>query len=106
MHGNKPLFIVKPGSMSRNDISRAERQAGICVVECAEPDAVRFLDSPPDAGMDLQARAALSLTRMITNSPGPFQRGELLKWFVDQLLNFKATPPSVPLVPPTPKAKG
>jgi hypothetical protein len=106
MEGVKPLFIVKPGSMSRADIRRAEKQAFICVVECDAPDAVRFLEPPPNAGLDVQARAALSLMRFVTNGVGPFQRGELLKWFVDAILNYKNPPASVEKVLPVPKAKG
>lgn len=106
MDGKKPLFIVKPGTMSKRDILRAEKQAFICVVECSEPDSVRFLEAPPDAGLDVQARAALSLMRMVTNGTGPYQRGELLKWFVDQILNYKAAPPAVPNVPLVPRSKG
>jgi hypothetical protein len=106
VEGKKPLFIVKPGTMSRADIKRAEKLAAICVVECSDPDAVRFLEPPPDAGLDVQARAALSLVRLVTNGTGPYQRGELLKWFVDQILNFKGAPATVPPVHPVPRAKG
>src|SRR5579859_2535047 len=100
----KPLFIVKPKTMQRRDIRRAEEQAGICIVECSDPESTRFLEPPPDAGLAIQARAALSLMRFVVASAGPFQRGELLKWFVDQLLNTKSVPATVPPVGNVPRA--
>jgi len=29
----KPLLIVKPGTVSRKDINRAEQHGGICIIE-------------------------------------------------------------------------
>lgn len=100
----KPLFIVKPKTISRRDIKRAEEHAGICIVECSDPDSTRFLDPPPAADLDVQARAAISLMRMINKSSAvQFQRSELNKWFVDMMLDWKAQPATVPPVQP-PKA--
>lgn len=96
--GLRPLFLIKPGTMSRKDISRAERLAGICIVECGEPDAARFCEAPLGADLDEQARAALSLMRTVISHPDTnFTRGSLTKWFVAELLTWKQ-PPKVPLV--------
>ncbi len=83
----QPLFLITPGSVSRKDIRRVEKLTGICMVECKNPEAARFLDAPPDAGLDVQARAALSLFRIILRHPEQnFTRASLTKWFVEQLL--------------------
>ena len=82
----KPLFLVKPDTMSRADIRRAERLCGICIVECKTPDEARFLDPPLDAQIDVQARAALALTRIVVqHQETTFTRSTLLKWFVSHL---------------------
>lgn len=76
----KPLFLVKPGTMSRADIRRAEKLAGVCIVECADPEGSRYSDPPIDAEIDVQARAALSLLRVILRQESPtFHRGDLTK---------------------------
>jgi hypothetical protein len=87
----RPLFLAKPGSISRKDISRAERFCGICIVECADPEASRFCEPPLGANLDEQARAALSLMRIVLNhSSTTFTRGDLTKWFTEQLLSWNA----------------
>jgi len=84
----KPLFLVKPQSVSRKDIIRAEKHCGICIIECSDPDASRYSEPPLGANLDEQARAALSLLRMIMASQSPdFKRSELTKFFVNALLN-------------------
>lgn len=96
----KPLFLVKPGSVSRKDIHRAEKQCGICIVECADPEASRYSEPPLTANLDEQSRAALSLMRMVLRSPNTdFKRAELVKWFVDILIGERP-----PLEVPTVKA--
>ena len=55
----KVLFLVKPNTVSREDITRAEQLSMICIIECAEPESARFLEPPLDAGLDRQARAGL-----------------------------------------------
>lgn len=79
-----PLVLVKPGTMSREDITRAEERSFICIVECTEPEAARFLDPPPYANIDAQARAAMSLLRYITGfkSTDSITGGALIKWYV------------------------
>lgn len=94
----KPLFLIKPKTMSRADIRRAEKLTGIVIVECEQPESARFLDAPPDAGLDVQARAALSLMRyIVANGSGAtatFYKGDLTRFFIDALLTAP-TPKSV-----------
>lgn len=102
----KPLFLVKPGSVSRKDIERALRHSGVCIVECAETEAARYSEPPLGTDLNEQARAALSLMRMVIASPSAeFKRGELTKWFVDAILNGRV-PEKVPPVPVVKNAGG
>jgi hypothetical protein len=95
----KPMFLVKPGTVSRRDINRAEKHSGILIIECADPDAARYQELPLQYDLDDQARAALSLMRVVISSPSPnFTRGELTKWFVEQLMNWDKKPENVPAV--------
>ena len=90
MNGLKPLFLIKPGSVSRKDIRRVESGCGICMVECADPDAARYSEPPLGADLDEQARAALSLLRMVMDSPTPdFKRADLTRWFVNEILRSR-----------------
>lgn len=86
----KPLFLVKPKSMSPRDIRRAEKLAGICIVECAEPESARFLEPPIGAAsIPEQAQAALMLMRHVMaqgHSTSTFVKADLVKWFVDALM--------------------
>ncbi len=94
----RPLFLTKPKTISREDIKRAERLCGICIVECAEPDATRFCEPPIGMDLDTQARAALTLMRTIVNHESQnFSRAELTKWFVKELISWNQ-PNSVPVV--------
>lgn len=89
----RPLFLAKPGDISRKDISRAERFCGICIIECANPDATRFCEPPLGADLDEQARAALTLMRIIVNQDSPnFARSDLTKWFVQELMSWNRPP--------------
>ena len=97
----KPLFLVKPGSISRKDIVRAERHSGICIVECSEPESARYQELPMQYDLPDQARAALSLMRNVLESSTPtFQRGDLTKWFVQALLQWDKKIAETPKVPP------
>ncbi len=96
--GLKPLFLVTPGSVSQKDIRRVERGCGIVMVECKEPDAARYSEPPIGADLDEQARAALSLLRVVISNPAEnFSRAQLTKWFVEQLLSWKK-PENIPPV--------
>lgn len=84
----QPLFLVKPGTVTRADIRRAEKLGGICIIECADPESARYSEPPLEAQLDVQARACLSLLRMILRSPGvDFKRGDMTKFFIEALLN-------------------
>lgn len=91
----RPMFLAKPGTINRSDIRRAEKFCGIVIVECSDPESTRFCEPPLGADLDEQARAALSLMRMIIDVDNPnFTRGDLTKWFTKQLLSCK-TPATV-----------
>ena len=95
----KPMFLVKPGTVSRKDIARAERHSGICIIECAEPESARYQELPLMYDLNDQARAALSLMRSVIASPTPdFKRGDLTRWFIEALLAWGNKPGQVPTV--------
>lgn len=82
----RPLFIVKPGSMSARDIRRAEKLSGIVVVECSDPESARYSE-PPLMDMDAMSRASVELLRTIMRQPSPeLNRGTITKWLVEILL--------------------
>jgi hypothetical protein len=85
----KPMFLVKPKSVSRRDINRAEKQCGVCIIECSDPESSRYSEAPMGADLDAQAQAALSLMRTIVSAnQTDFKKSELTKWFVDQILTW------------------
>lgn len=94
----KPIFIVKPGTMSRADISKAEEMGHICIVECAEPDEARFVE-PPILGVDddTQKTAAWRLMRYIIdntdNSIRSFNGYDLQRLLLRFLLDGKPVQP-------------
>jgi hypothetical protein len=69
---------------------RAEKECGIVIVECKEPNAVRLLEPPVDAEIDVQARAALSLARMLVHYDSAinttFGKGDLIQFFTRALI--------------------
>lgn len=90
----KPLFLVKPGTVSQKDIRRAERLTGIVFVECSEPDSARYMEPPLHVGIDAQSRAALSLVRIIMKHPNAdLNRGAITKWFVELLMDGEVPTP-------------
>jgi len=86
-----PLMIVKRGTVSKEDIERAEKMAFICIIESDEPDAARFVEPPiQTARLDEQARAAMELVRWmirVGNKDTLWAKGDLVKLFVDSLVN-------------------
>lgn len=64
----KPLFLVKPGTMTQEDIKRAERMACVCIVECAEPEAARYLVPPLAGDITAQGVAALRVLQWIADT--------------------------------------
>lgn len=90
----KALFVVKPKSMSREDIDRAEKECGIVIVECAEPDRIRLVDPPIDAGIDVQAKAAIELMRVIaTGTTTNYSRDWLMTWLVNAIIRERRPDP-------------
>lgn len=96
----QPLFLVVPGSISPRDKHRAEKLCGICIVECKDTAAARYSEPPLGANLDEQARAALTLMRRITNhDSASFLRGDLVKWYVQELFLWDNKPEIVKAVP-------
>lgn len=97
----RPLFLVKPGTMSARDIRRAEKLSGIIVVECADPESARYSEPPFTADVDQMARASVELLRMIMRHPSAeLQRGNITKWLVEILLTG-VKPTAIPPVKPS-----
>jgi hypothetical protein len=68
MENPLPVLIVKPGTVSREDIERAEKRGFIIIIECTEPDDCRFLEPPCTASIDVKTRAAYGLMRSIVGA--------------------------------------
>lgn len=84
-----PVLLVKPGTVSKEDIARAETLGFICIIECTEPEVSRFVEPPIMANIDEQARAAMRLMRYIvyeTNAP-TLDRDGLVRLLVKALLD-------------------
>ena len=84
----RPLFFIKPDSMSPKDIKRAEK-SGICIVECADPEAIRQCQPLPLSTVNAQARAALEFIRFVVSYPNQaavWTKGDVAKSFVELLL--------------------
>ena len=92
----KPLFLITPDTISAADIERAEKECGIVIVACSSPETARFLEPPATATVSDQARAALSLMRVIINGEkleSYWTQGTLVRWFVRQLIDGKPIEP-------------
>lgn len=63
----KPLFLIKPGTIKKEDIARAERHAGVCIVECDDPEGARFLSQIPAGDITAQGYAALKVIEWISS---------------------------------------
>ena len=83
----KPLVVLKTGTVSKIDIKRL-RENGLCVIECADPDLVRFKE-PPLFNYTSEAAAAISLFRYVMARPpdATWNRAGLAKKYVDILLH-------------------
>lgn len=83
----KPIFLVKPNTISKEDIKRAERMASVCIVECTEPEAARFLVPPPLGDISAQGVAALRVLQWVaTNANGTVYRSDLTNYFTRLIL--------------------
>jgi hypothetical protein len=95
-----PLLVVKTGTVSKEDIKRAEESAFICIIESENPEALRILDMPlQTASLDAQSRAALSLLRRILsagNSTANLQKADLVQIYVEALIGKEEVVPKVP----------
>lgn len=82
----KPTIILPTGLMSRDDIELLRQDGFFCVVECNDPDQVRFLEPPPD-GYDRMELAAIELCRVLLRKNNiQLSRGELSSMYVDILM--------------------
>ncbi len=63
-----PLFIIKRGSMSRRDIARIEKHAGLLVVESDDPASAVSVSKPCPSAVPMHAQVALELFRRITKA--------------------------------------
>lgn len=83
-----PVVIVKPGTVSKKDIERAEKKGMLCIIECAEPESVRFLDPPAGTQIEERARAAYKLMRVIVTTPQHWSRSDLIAMWSNFLINY------------------
>ncbi len=60
----RPVVVLKPGTMKPRDMKML-RSNGICVVECEDPSALRFIEPPVIGDYSLAERAAISLARVL-----------------------------------------
>lgn len=82
----KPMVILPKGLMVEEDMQRL-RDNGICVVECEDPDAVRFMDPPPGVGYERCELAAIELSRRVLSSTGHLDTKDLASLYVKILLD-------------------
>lgn len=99
----QPVAILKKGIMPKKDIA-ALRKNGLCVVECDDPDAVRFIEPPlPMLGYDRIEQAAIALTRKLLklDNTAYVQGQDIAVMFVRILVEGTrlAPPPAPPAVP-------
>jgi hypothetical protein len=88
----KPVIILPPTAMSAEHMEQL-RANGICVVECKDPDGVRFLEPPP-ADYSICERAAIELFRSISSQRGSMlDRQNLIDQYVAILLRGSCMAP-------------
>lgn len=88
-----PILMVKPGTVSKEDIKRAFENGFVLIIENSEPAEARFIEPPIMAKIDAQARAALSLFRNIVfngNSGSSYHRCELTAFWIKALMESSA----------------
>ena len=86
----KPMMIVPPKTFSEGDLQLL-RDNGICIVETADPAAVRFVDPlPVVSSRSEMERAAIALSRkLLTKGHCPWNDttlGDIARMFADLLL--------------------
>lgn len=88
------LFLVKTGTVSREDIQRAKDECGVTIIESSEPDEARFLDPPVSTTVDDQAKAALATVRMVTSSDkSSFYPSDIMRLFLRVLFDSRLPQP-------------
>lgn len=92
----QPIVILPLDTMSAEH-QQLLRDNGICVVECSDPDLVRFLEPPP-ADYSVAERAAIELFRRVRGREGSLFRSDLNALYIDILLRGSKMerPPEVP----------
>ena len=98
---DQPVIILPPGKMSDEDKDRL-RGIGLCVVECEEPDLVRFME-PPVGTYEAMELALIELSRKVLGAdPNTnFSASDLSKLYVQILLYGTKMEP----VRPVPQSK-
>lgn len=88
----KPIIILPPGAVSKEDIDRL-RENDLCVVEAAEPALVKFVDPIPCISSRTQIEdAAIQLSRRVmsrdfwANGPLSESRAHCVRSFVEFLV--------------------
>lgn len=72
----QPMMIVPPQTFSEGDL-KLLRDNGICVVEAADPEKVKFVDPMPAVSSRTQIEnAAIGLSRLLLNNTGPWKWNE------------------------------
>jgi len=100
----KPVIILPVGEMKRRDINLLVRN-GICVVECKNPQHVRFVDPPP-LGYSAQEQAAIRLCRVLLNpatNTGYLYRKDIAAMLADAFITGTPLDSRAVPAPPAPK---
>lgn len=97
----KPIIILETGMMTEEDMNRL-RENGLCVVESATPDTVRFIE-PPAPGYDRMEKAAIQLFRrcMSRDSGWTISRTEMAEMW--SVILMEGTPMQRPESPTEPR---
>jgi hypothetical protein len=93
----KPIAILPAGDMTPADIAEL-RSNGICVVECKNPNGVRFCQPPP-AGYSIQEQAAIQLATVILNTNKTWSMMESRNLYAQILMRgtpLEGRPPEAP----------
>ena len=78
----KPLFLIKPGTIKKEDIARVERHSGVCIVECEDPEGARFLTQLPTGDISAQGYAALKVLDWIASqTETSIYRSQITQYF-------------------------
>jgi hypothetical protein len=99
----KPVIIIPKKVMTKEDIKEL-RANGFCVVEAADPSAVRFIEPPPTGGYRLQERAAIKLCRAILSDSKntTYYRSTLIDKLAAFMVEGTALSPVKNVAPTTP----